>query len=73
MSSLFDNDPVYAAGAVVKSEYRRNSRGQFCTPEQQRIDRIERENKVLRAKSERYYRAWQAAVKELSGYKRKHL
>lgn len=59
---LFDNDPVFNATQSEKQKRLRNHRGQFCSQEQQRIDRIEHENQVLRIKVQRYLRAWHAAV-----------
>lgn len=61
MSGLFDNDPVFMQGKVtVKSELMRNSRGQFCTKEEKRIEGIEKENRILKRKAEMYLRNWQA-------------
>lgn len=60
MSGLFDNDPVFKQGKVtMKSELVRNSRGQFCTKEEKRIEGIEKENRILKRKAEMYLRNWQ--------------
>lgn len=59
---LFDNDPAFNTPQQEKQKRLRNHRGQFCSQEQQRIDRIEHENQVLRIKVQRYLRAWHAAA-----------
>lgn len=48
----------------------RRKNGQYCTAEQQRVDRIENENKVLRLEREKYFRAYLAAASRNSRLER---
>lgn len=57
MVGLFDNDEAYQQ-AVVKPKRKlvRNLSGRFCTPEERRMELVEKENVVLRHKVELYKR-----------------
>lgn len=59
MNGLFDNDEAYQQ-AIVKPKRKlvRNLSGRFCTPEERRIEMVEKENRVLRHKVEMYKRNW---------------
>ena len=59
MNGLFDNDEAYQQ-AIVKPQRKlvRNLSGRFCTPEERRIEMVEKENRVLRHKVEMYKRNW---------------
>jgi hypothetical protein len=69
MTTLFDRDPAFAQQPQQRT-YLRLHNGRFATPQQQRTDAVERENRILRTKVQQYYRAWQAAAKRLSQFER---
>lgn len=59
MNGLFDNDPAFKDGVVKKKrKLVRNSAGQFCTEEDLRVERIQRDNVILKRKVELFYRNW---------------
>ena len=59
MVGLFDNDEAYQQ-AVVKPKRKlvRNLAGRFCTPEERRMEELEKENRILKGKAEMYKRNW---------------
>lgn len=61
---LFMDDPAFIEQKPQqKKKMMRNSLGQFCTPEQARIERVEKENIRLKRDVEKYMRAWVAVCK----------
>ena len=60
---LFDNDEAYQMAEVKKKrKLVRNRAGRFCSEEEKRIERIERENIILKRNAEIYYHNWQAVA-----------
>ena len=59
MTGLFDNDEAFQQ-AVVKPKRKlvRNLAGRFCTAEELRMEKLEKENRILKHKAETYKRNW---------------
>lgn len=59
MIGLFDNDEAFLQAVVKpKRKFVRNLSGRFCTAEEQRMEVLEKENRILKRKVEMYMRNW---------------
>ncbi len=70
-NTLFDNDPAFMEQPAPKKQKKvRNRLGQFCTPEQLHIEKVEHENVYLRHDRQKYLRAWLAVCERCSRLER---